>query len=94
MRIIYRREFENQLLDIINYIAKDKVDVGLNFANELEKRLSLLPANPFQCRQSVYFDNKNIRDLIYKGYTIHYKINLSKDTIEILRIFNRNKPLS
>ena len=30
--------------------------------------------------------------MIYKGYTVNYKINLQKNQIEILRIFNRNKP--
>ena len=28
------------------------------------------------CRVSIYFDNKNIRDLIYKAYVILYEIEL------------------
>ena len=28
----------------------------------------------------------------YKGYTIIYRVNLAKDSIDILRIFNKNKP--
>jgi len=34
---------------------------------------------------------KNIRDMIYKGYTITYEINIQNETIEILDIFNQNK---
>jgi hypothetical protein len=30
--------------------------------------------------------------MIYKKYTIVYEVNLENDTIEIMRIFNRNKP--
>ena len=37
MTIIYKKTFENQLLQVINYIAKDKVGASINFANELEE---------------------------------------------------------
>ena len=36
MEIIYKKAFENQLLNIINFIAKDKVNASVKFANELE----------------------------------------------------------
>jgi len=32
--------------------------------------------------------------MIYKKYTIIYRVKPSKNEIEILRIFNRNKPIS
>ena len=92
MQISYKKTFENQLLQIINYIAKDKVGASINFANELEKSIFLIPDNPFKYKPSIYFKNENIRDMTYKGYTINYKVNFEKDLIEILRIFNRNKP--
>jgi len=94
MQIVYKKSFEKQLLDIVNYIAKDKVGVSVKFANELEKSIKLIPDNSFKYKPSIYFDNKNIRDMTYKGYTINYKVNLQKDLIEILRIFNKNKPPS
>ena len=92
MTIIYKKTFENQLLYIVNYIAKDKIIASINFANELEKLIFLIPDNPFKYKQSIYFENKNIRDMTYKGYTINYKVNSEKDLIEVFRIFNRNKP--
>jgi hypothetical protein len=30
--------------------------------------------------------------MTYKGYTITYEVNLDKNTIKILKIFNKNKP--
>jgi len=30
--------------------------------------------------------------MTYKGYTIIYKVSFQKDTIEVLKIFNQNKP--
>jgi plasmid stabilization system protein ParE len=43
-------------------------------------------------RQSQYFNDKNIRDMAHKGYTIIYRIRPIKKEIEILRVFNKNKP--
>ena len=94
MIISYKKNFENQLLQIVNYIAKDKVNASIKFANDLEKQIFLIPDNPLKYRKSIYFDNENIRDMIYKGYTINYKINFKKNLIEILRIFNKNRPIS
>jgi hypothetical protein len=57
----------------------DKPLVSLNFKDELKFKIRELPANPFKYKQSLYFDDKNIRDMTYKTYTII--------------IFNKNKPL-
>jgi len=92
MQISYKKTFEKQLLQIIKYIAKDKVEASRNFANELEKLIFVILDNPFKYKSSIYFKNENIRDMTYKGYTINYKVNFEKDLIEVLRIFNKNKP--
>jgi mRNA-degrading endonuclease RelE of RelBE toxin-antitoxin system len=39
---------------------------------------------PYKCRKSIYFNDDTKRDLIYKGYTIVYKIDEDKDTITII----------
>jgi hypothetical protein len=36
---------------------------------------------PYKCRQSIYFEDENIRDLVVYGYVITYRIKV--DTIEI-----------
>lgn len=92
MQIIYKKAFEKQLLNIVNYIAKDKINASVRFANELEKLIFLIPGNPLKYKSSIYFNNENVRDMTYKGYTIIYKVSFQKDTIEVLRIFNQNKP--
>jgi plasmid stabilization system protein ParE len=92
MQIIYKKTFEKQLLNILKYIAKDKINASINFANELEKLIFLIPDNPLKYKSSIYFQNENVRDMTYKGYTIVYKVSFQKSTIEVLRIFNQNKP--
>ena len=78
MQIIYKKTFENQLLQIINYIANDKIGASIKFASVLEALKFLIQDNPFKYKQSIYFENKNIRDMTYKGYTINYKVNFEK----------------
>jgi len=92
MKIIYKKAFEKQLLYILNYIAQDKPNASVKFANELEKLIFLIPDNPLKYKSSIYFNNENVRDMTHKGYTIIYKVSFQRNTIEVLRIFNQNKP--
>ena len=47
--------------------------------NEIRK----IPEMPYANRKSIYFKNDQIRDLIFKGYTIVYLINEENNCIEI-----------
>lgn len=92
MKIVRSRKYQVNLLIILKYIAKDKISASRNFQRELDELLENIPNFPYKYKQSIYFNNKNIRDLIYKKYTINYEVNLEKNSIEILNIFNKNKP--
>ncbi|SFP88659.1 type II toxin-antitoxin system RelE/ParE family toxin [Hydrogenimonas thermophila] len=92
MKINRSRRYTNNLFKILEYIAKDKISASENFKNELDQLIDNLPNFPFKYRKSKYFNNKNIRDMIYKGYTIVYRVNLPKNRIDIINIFNKNKP--
>ncbi len=92
MKIIYNPVFENELLQIINHIAEDKPNASIKFALELEKSILDIPIFLFKYKASSYFDDKNVRDMTYKRYTVVYEVNLDANTIEILKIFNQNKP--
>jgi len=92
MTIIYNPIFDEEIINIVNHIALDKPSASINFALELEKLILDIPYFPFKYKPSFYFNDKNVRDMTYKGYTIIYEVNLDKNTIEILKIFNQNKP--
>ena len=92
MKIIYNPIFEDELLHIINRIAEDKPNASIKFALELEKSILNIPIFPFKYKPSVYFDDKNVRDMTYRRYTVVYEVNLDENSIEILKIFNQNKP--
>lgn len=84
--------FRQQFLDIVFYIAKDKVSASQNFKSDINKLIKELPNFPFQYRKSNYYESDNVRDLIYKGYSIIYKVDLDKSEIVVLEIFNQNLP--
>ena len=86
------KEYQVELLDILKYIADDKISASINFKKELNQLISEIPNFPYKHRQSFYFDDENVRDMVYKKYTINYEIDLSKNTIFIFSIFNKNKP--
>ncbi|WP_321779253.1 type II toxin-antitoxin system RelE/ParE family toxin [Sulfurimonas sp.] len=92
MTIKRLKRYKNNLFQILDYIAQDKLSASENFKNELDELINNLPNFPYKFRKSKYFGNDSIRDMIYKGYTIVYKVDLEKNLIRIIRIFNKNKP--
>ena len=92
MQIKRSVRYKKNLFQILDYIAQDKLSASENFLNELDKLINNLPNFPFKFRKLQYFDDENIRDMIYKGYTIIYRVNERKKTIDIVRIFHKNKP--
>ena len=93
MKIIRSRKFQINFLVTLQYIASDKVSASKSFQIEIDKLIKSLPNFPYKYRQSVYFNDKNIRDLVYKKHTVNYEVNLEENSIEILNIFNQNQPL-
>ena len=90
MQIFRTRLYKTQLLNILRHVAKDKVSASENFHSELNEQIENLIYFPLKCRQSFYSDDENVRDMIFKKYTIQFKIY--KNKISILKIFNKNKP--
>ncbi|WP_456322692.1 type II toxin-antitoxin system RelE/ParE family toxin [Hydrogenimonas sp.] len=92
MQIKRSRKYLSKLFSILEHISKDKITASRKFKNDLDKKIKDITNFPYKNRQSIYFDNENIRDMIFKGYTIVYEINSDEKIIEILDIFNKNKP--
>jgi len=85
-------EYQKELLIILKHIANDKITASRKFKKDLNEQIANIPNFPFKYRKSIYFNNENVRDMICKKYTINYEIDLNKNTIFILSIFNKNKP--
>ncbi len=87
MQIIRDKEYLNALADISVYIAKDSFKSADIFIDDLDKMIDNLQNFPYKFRQSFYHDTYEIRDMVFKGYTIPYLIDKKNNTIVILDIF-------
>lgn len=85
MRIVYEEHFGVQLQSILLFIARDNPAVARKFRDTLKSRIEQIPVTPFACRQSIYFSDTNLRDLIFMGYTAIYRV--TSDEIRLLDIF-------
>ena len=81
MKISFSEGFVATLLDQVDYIARDKPSAARKFKNDLLKNLSKDLREPFNYRKSIYFEDELIRDYIFKGYTIVFKIVMEKQTL-------------
>jgi len=75
MKIIFKESFLKRLEKQIEYISLDSAKRARKFKNDLLKRIKEIPIHPYKYRKSIYFENANIRDLIFKGYIIVFRIN-------------------
>ncbi|WP_226960598.1 type II toxin-antitoxin system RelE/ParE family toxin [Sulfurimonas paralvinellae] len=76
---MYQPKFINSFNNIWDYIAQDSKNRANKFKREIKKLIEDIQDMPYKCRKSIYFDDDNIRGLIFKGYTIVYKVNESKE---------------
>ena len=90
MKILESGQFKQELRDIALRIKKDKKSASIKFVVKLGKQIKSIPDFPYQHRKSIYFEDNNIRDMIFMGYTIIYE--LDNELIYIITIFNQNIP--
>ena len=83
MKIKVLENFNFDLNEQVAYIARDQPAAARKFKNDLLKSLKELSNYPYKNRQSIYFENENIRDLIFKGYTIVYFVKPELNIIEV-----------
>ena len=85
MEIIYHQPFSSSLDDILDYIARDSLNRAIRFNQQLHRQIANIPEMPYKYRRSFHYESEQVRDMIFKGYTIPYMVN--QDNIAILDIF-------
>jgi len=75
MKIEILLSFREKLGNQVAFIAKDKPVAARKFKQEIISKIKQLSKNPYSNRKSIYFDKPEIRDLIFKGYTVVYVID-------------------
>jgi plasmid stabilization system protein ParE len=86
VNITYEPKFVNSFNNIWDYISIDSKIRANHFKSELKEKIENLVHMPYKFRKSFYFDNEEIRDMIFKGYVIPYKIDKIRNEIIIIGI--------
>ncbi|MDY0315470.1 MAG: type II toxin-antitoxin system RelE/ParE family toxin [Bacteroidales bacterium] len=89
MKIRFEESFIDSLALKLEYIAKDKPLAARKFKDELIASCKDIIHMPYKHRKSIYHDDGNIRDLIFKGYTIIYMIE--DELISIFALIHQEK---
>ncbi|MDP3915774.1 MAG: type II toxin-antitoxin system RelE/ParE family toxin [Bacteroidota bacterium] len=95
MRLKILTSFKVKLNDQVEFIAKDKPSAARKFKSEIIGRIKAVTQMPYKNRKSIFFDREDIREIIYKGYLIVYKINDREQAIEVFGLTKyEDKPFS
>ncbi len=86
MQIIRDINYLQKLQSIMEFIAQDSLNQAIKFQIDLDEIIDDIQNMPFKYRKSIYFNDNNIRDLIFKGYVVPYKIDTVKNQIIIIGI--------
>lgn len=78
--------FVAKLNNHVAFIAEDKPEAASKFKDDILQLLKDLPRFPYKHRKSIYFENDQLRDLIYKGFTIIYQVDEAKQTIQVFAL--------
>ncbi|MDY5304141.1 MAG: type II toxin-antitoxin system RelE/ParE family toxin [Campylobacter sp.] len=90
MNFEFDDRFIKALNDIESFIALDSLERAEKFKNDIIDKISSLDFMPKRCRKSTLANDESIRDLIFKGYIIVFKIQ--NDTMKVLYIYKENEP--
>lgn len=90
MNIVFSINFEIELRVILKFIAKDSYENAVKFEKNLYTEIEKIPFMPYRFRKNFDLNREDVRDLIFKGYIIPFKITTKN--IEILTIFKQNLP--
>ena len=92
MSIIWSREAGESLAEIEEFIARDSWERAVCFVDALiDHAEALLTDNPRSGRVVPETGNPDLRELIYRGYRIVYR--LKNDNVEILTVFEGHRLL-
>jgi len=92
MSVTWSQEAGENLLDIEDFIARDSVERAVQFVDALiDHTEAILTDNPRSGRAVPEIGNPDIRELIYRGYRVVYRLN--GDRIDILTVFEGHRLL-
>ena len=83
MRIKFQEEFLFELNNQIHYISKDKPVAARKFKSDLLRNINKDLKNPLQFKKSIYYNDENIRDYVFKGYVSVYEFDNEQKVVSV-----------
>lgn len=74
MKIRILKSFTDKFKRQLQYISADKPIAAKKFRTNVISEIKKIQHFPYKHRQSIFFEDESIRDLIFKGYIIVYRI--------------------
>ncbi|TVR42214.1 MAG: type II toxin-antitoxin system RelE/ParE family toxin [Cryomorphaceae bacterium] len=93
MRVELQDSFLNKLEKIVEFIARDKPIAARRFKNDLIDELRKVGDFPFRCKPSIYFGDSSIRDMVFKGYTVVYKVYEQQEVLVVFGLIKQESGL-
>lgn len=91
MEILSSSLYKEQLKTILApYLQSDQKGIK-DFKLYLDTVILNMPSKVAKYKQSVYFDNENIKDIEHQGFTIPFLIDEMNDAFVILGIIDNNR---
>ena len=83
MKIEITPQFQQKLQRQVIYISLDKPIAAKNLSKLIYSEIRKITNMPYKHRQSKFFDDKNFREMIVKGYAINFEIIPHKNKIVV-----------
>ena len=93
MRIKFQEEFLFELNNQIHYISKDKPVAARKFKSDLLRNINKDLKNPLQFKKSIYYNDENIRDYVFKAYKVVIKVDIELETVSVVAILKHKNSL-
>ena len=91
VEIVWSSIAQDDLNEIIDYIAQDSLEFALSFYEQVKEKLENLTEFPNIGRKVPELEDPNIRELIFRNYRLIYRF--LGDRIQILRIIHGSRIL-
>ena len=88
MNILVSILYKAQLEEVLNHLAKENVSVAKSFELYLETIVINMHTKAKKYKQSIYFNDGNIKDIENQGYTIPFYFDEKKKVYVLLGIVN------
>jgi hypothetical protein len=74
----------------LEFIYQESPKGAKKFKAQLLNEINKAAKKPFHSRKSIYFDNENIRDLIFKGHTVTFLAEQNHVVVFGLRYYQKD----